>query len=185
MANKNSGFTLIELVTAMAVLSILVTLAVPSFRSLTLNGRRAAAVNELVVSLMHARSVAITQRRPVVVCRTANSGAETPECNTGTGWESGWVSFVDADADNSYDSGEEILRRHEALPGGISAHGNGDASTHISFNSTGIAGANSKISYCDSRGWGDDSRILSVSMGGRVQTLLAGQDAEPALTACL
>ena len=182
---KSDGFTLIELVTALGVLSIIISLAMPSFRSLQQNGRRAAAINELLVTLTHARSEAITQRRNVVVCRSTTATSASPTCGTGTGWESGWVSFVDADGDDTFDSTETILRRHEPLTGGITARGDAGASSLVRFNSSGLAAANGKIAYCDGRGWGVDARIMNIALGGRVQTLQTGQDADPKLSSCL
>ncbi len=183
---ESAGFTLIELLVAVVVLSILVTIAVPSFRGIILNNRRVASINEFVVAINQARTLAITSRKSVTICRSSNADAAAPTCATGTGWESGWVSFVETSPANGVlDTGEPILRRHVALDSGTAMHGNTNIVNRITFNSSGITNNNGRITYCDSRGWGSDARIVVVSVGGRVQTVDSSGDSAPLLTACL
>lgn len=68
MNKKISGFTLIELMIAVVVVAILVAVAVPSYRSYTVKGNRAAAQSYLMTIaqlqqqyLLDARAYATTQ----------------------------------------------------------------------------------------------------------------------------
>ena len=73
-----AGFTLVELVTALAVLGLLSIAAIPMFRELAASQRVQTAASDLQTSLLRARSEAIKQNTVVTM---------TP---VGT-WMGGWV----------------------------------------------------------------------------------------------
>ncbi len=77
--NAESGFTIIELLTAMAILAIILGLAVPSMQSYILNQRLRNASFELTGDLLLARAEATKRNADVII--TANGGA----------WQNGWV----------------------------------------------------------------------------------------------
>lgn len=74
----SSGFTITELLVAVAVLGILAALAAPSFRSLTQAQQVKAASFELFAALSLARSEAIKRNGNITVTPAAG------------GWEDGW-----------------------------------------------------------------------------------------------
>ncbi|MGD2139735.1 MAG: GspH/FimT family pseudopilin [Burkholderiales bacterium] len=77
--NPNSrGFTIIELMLAITVLALLITLAVPMYQSITATNRARAAAYSLVASLSLARSEAVKRNATVSVAPL------------GTGWQDGW-----------------------------------------------------------------------------------------------
>lgn len=103
-----SGLTLIELMVAVAVLAILLSIGIPSFQSLVAQNRATSAANELQSTLQFARSTAIAQARPVTVC-AADFGFSPPRCATGTtavNWSGGWIVFL---------QGGQVLRERRAL----------------------------------------------------------------------
>ena len=61
------GFTLLELMVTIAVLAIIATLGVPSFRELIQNNRVTTQTNELVTALNFARAEAVKRGRTVRV----------------------------------------------------------------------------------------------------------------------
>ena len=85
------GFTLVELVVALAVAAVLVGLAVPSFRDLVAAQRRDAALGALAGDLRFARSEAIKRAARVGVCARAEAGAT----GCGTDWSRGWTVWID------------------------------------------------------------------------------------------
>lgn len=186
--NRGSGFTLIELLVTIAIAAILLALAVPSFRETTLNNQRATLTNELLADLNYARTQAVSLRAPVTVCRTVGPTAPLPTCATGTGWEEGWIVFVDSNnngtleaADATRDvNGDGITNASDAAPlrrqGAaqiFTIRGNGlpalGVVNRISFAPTGAANAGTLIA-CDSRDDFTKARAIVVSLGGRVQS---------------
>lgn len=84
----NNGFTLLELMITVIILSIVVTIAVPSFLSLLQTNRLAGQVNQLVGAIHAARTEAIKMNRNVVFCHSSDGVA----CSAApaTGWD-GWL----------------------------------------------------------------------------------------------
>jgi len=107
-----SGLTLIELLVAVAVLAILLSIGMPSFQSMVAQNRATSAANELQSTLQFARSTAIArderlgvpspppgtpQSWRVTVC-AADFGFSPPRCATGTtavNWSGGWIVLQD------------------------------------------------------------------------------------------
>jgi type IV fimbrial biogenesis protein FimT len=115
------GFNLLEMMAAVAVLSILLGLGVPSFSRMIRTNRVVANTNELVVALSAARSEAVKRGLPIAVC--ARTGPTTDVCRTGTSnnWGSGWLVFTDqAGTAGVIDTGDEILQRFDATLAGVS-----------------------------------------------------------------
>lgn len=102
------GFTLVEMLATLAVLTILTTLAAGSMSSTLSNNRVYATQDEFVAYLALARSEAARRGVPVVVAATAPT--------TGNAFGHGWNVFVDANNNGGFDSGETLLRSHDALP---------------------------------------------------------------------
>ena len=87
------GFSLIELMIALAVAGVLITLAIPAFTDTIRNNRLSAQANEFIYALKFARAEAIKRGVPVTICRSSNQTA----CTTGgtANWESGWIIFAE------------------------------------------------------------------------------------------
>ncbi len=100
---KHSGFTLIELMVALAVATIVLTVGVPSFQMIIENNRTLTLNDNISATLKLARSEAIARSRAITVCysndQTTCSGA----------WSDGWIIFVDEDADRVFDDGVDML----------------------------------------------------------------------------
>lgn len=79
-----AGFTLMEMLIAIAVLAILVTLAVPSFQQLIQNNRLSAQGNELVAAFQFARSEALKRGVWAEIC--ASNDGETCSDDFADGW---------------------------------------------------------------------------------------------------
>ena len=103
-AIRQGGFTLIELMIAVGILSILVTLAVPSFNSMIANNRASSQANALLQLVTYTRSEAIRRNRIMTICRLDGT-----DCSAGN-WAEGIVVFSDDDEDATVDSGEEVIQ---------------------------------------------------------------------------
>jgi len=117
---RQKGFTLIEVVIAIAILGILATLLAPGFRDVIRSNRLTSAANSFLSALNLARSEAVKLNAPVVICKSDvdnTPSGQAPRCATGGGFEQGWVVFVDADNDAEIDTDEVVLRVQNALSG--------------------------------------------------------------------
>lgn len=84
---SNRGFTLVELMIAVAVIGILAIVAVPSMTALINNSRTTGQTEELVGALQLARAEAIRRNARVTIC----PGTGTT-CSGSTSWDS-WTMF--------------------------------------------------------------------------------------------
>lgn len=106
------GFTIGEVLATMAVVSVSMSLVVPSLESLTRSNQRASAINELVATMHVARSEAITRNAPVVVCPSEDGRTCAP-----VAWETGWIRFVDKNGDYLPEADEALLGATPQLAG--------------------------------------------------------------------
>lgn len=148
---RSKGFTLIELMLTIMVLSIGLMVAVPSFISTIERNRVASNANLLVGALNYGRVEATKQGRQI------NVGVIDPL--TGQ-----WGVWRDADADDAYDAGEEI-RVFDALPDTLVLTSALDTYT---FLPTGFADAAGTLKLCSSANDSNGS-LISVALSGRVQ----------------
>ncbi len=107
------GFTLPELLTALAVAGVAISLAVPSLNSAMAGQRSAAAINSLVGTLYLARSTATTRNQPVTVCPSEDGlrCADSP-------WQQGWIVFVDPSR-QLQPGADGLLAAEAGLPGSM------------------------------------------------------------------
>lgn len=146
----NKGMTLVELLITMVVAAILVSIALPSFKSMIDGSRTTATINGFIGFLQSARSEAIKRNTTVTVCRSTNGTS----CATGTNWESGWIVFVDPDSDNIVEDidGDTVIAKGFEL---LKTHGGVDVGTFrstvnaLNFSSKGRANASLTFTYCD------------------------------------
>jgi type IV fimbrial biogenesis protein FimT len=148
------GFTLIELIVAVSILSILMGVAAPSLRDLFMNAAITGQANDLLSSLAVARSEAIKRGVRAGVC-TSTTGTSC----TNSQWDQGWLVFIDADNDGNIDAGTQPLRTQGAIEAQntftSTGHGtNGGGGRYIEYSPSGtLIGtlANVTFTLCDSR----------------------------------
>jgi len=160
---KNSGFTLLELLITVAIISIVMAIAVPSMTTFTQNDRLTTNINTLIGHLAYARSEAVKRSQQVSICSSNNATT----C-TGGNWQDGWIVYIDADGDNSFTAGEEVLRAQQALEGAntlTTAIG-----TQLTYDYRGFVNAASVGSFqlCDGRS-GPHGKTIRISTTGRVR----------------
>lgn len=159
---KNSGFTLLELVITLGLVSIVVAIAIPSMTTFTQNDRLTTNINSLIGHLAYARSEAVKRSQQVSVC--ASNDALT--CSGS--WGDGWIVYIDADNNNSFDAGEEVVRAQQELEGNtLVATGIGN---QITYDNRGFVNAASvgSLQLCDNRS-GPHGKTVRITTTGRVR----------------
>ena len=114
--SKQSGFTLLELLTSIAVVSLVMTMGVPSMTSVIRANRVVAETNDFIGTMRTARAEALNNVVQVTVCKSLDQAT----CDDTASWHDGWIVFVDNDEDEIRDMGgtpETLIRVHEALEG--------------------------------------------------------------------
>jgi type IV fimbrial biogenesis protein FimT len=154
LASGARGFTLIELVVTILIAAVLVTMAIPNFRTMLLNNTLTAESNDFLASLQTARSEAVKRNTQVVLCLTDNVTATTPTCGGAGATVNSWFSFQDTNANGVYDAGDVIIELHPQLQSGKYLYG--DAAQAVVFAPTGFPAVGvaqmRNVLLCDSRG---------------------------------
>lgn len=162
------GFTLIEIMVAIAIMGIIFAIAGPNVREFMLNNQQTAAVNEYVAYLSYTRNESIKHGSPVTICKSSNG---TSCAGGGVDWEDGWLVFQDDDSDGVVDAGETILRVREGLNPALTMRGNGTVANNVIYNSRGYTpNSTGVLRFCDNRGV-TRARALNVVFSGRVSRL--------------
>lgn len=164
----NRGFTLVELLIALSVMTILVSVAIPAYSNMLANHRLTSQSNTFLGALHFARSEAIKRNGRVVVCKSSGE-----DCDASGGWQQGWIVFDDANNNASLDAGESLLRRGPALADGFSMTGNPPVAAYVSYTPFGLAKKTSgafqagTITLCQLAVSGGEARQIVISITGR------------------
>jgi type IV fimbrial biogenesis protein FimT len=137
MKTRQSGFTLFELMVGIAVMGILLSLAVPSFREYGRNSRLIAFQNDLITALNYARNEAIRRSAPVSLCATANFTT----CSAATAdMATGWLVFTDETGTaGTLDGTDTLLQMWQGQQmTGLTLTSSGTNPRWIQFTSTGL-----------------------------------------------
>lgn len=151
--HRQSAFTLLELLAAIAIVAVLAAIAIPSFD--VLNNRRISQsqVENLKRALVLARQTAVTKNRTTVVCPSANGST----CQDRSAWSKGLLIYENFDADDGFNN--NVDRLLEYIPGVTNVAGR-HASSHLqhslssnknraTFSAQGFTNDWQTFTYCD------------------------------------
>ncbi len=166
LMRRGRGFTLLELMTAIAVVGIVLAVGIPSFRTFIASNRLASQTNELLTALSLARSEAMKRGVAVTVCQSANQTS----CQTsGSEWRVGWIVFAEtAGGVGTVNTGEPIIASRPALPGNNSISFNGNPAWRVTYNVQGMTTSLGTLSVCDSVRMGY-KREIRIARTGRAE----------------
>ncbi len=160
-----TGFTLTELLVAIAVFAITVSFAVPNFREFVANNRLVSTTNDFVSSLLTGRSESAKRKVTVTICGSSNGTS----CDTSF-WEKGWIVFTDVDGDGSVDSGvDELLLVNGAVGSGVTIRATGFTQAGwVQYGPKGTIDSTGSFKICDSRG-ANSARAININITGRAR----------------
>ena len=155
------GFTLIELIIALSMLSILTAYAIPNYRTFKLNKSMTTEVNRLVATINYARSKSIILQEHVILCATESYIS----CDGNSQWHLGWMVFVDFDRNKLFGENDLMLQNEISMTGNLTAK-TSQSRPRIRFDQTGFApGTNLTIRFCDERGQEHGKAIVISNVG--------------------
>ena len=154
------GWTLVELLTAVAVGAVVAAWGVPTFGEFTRNAARTREVNQFLQAVYLARSEAIKRNGVVSLCPSLDGLTCTPAGR----WNSGWLVFVNDDRDSPAhrDADEALLHVYPAWDAGHILSNR----TTLSFRPFGQMGVTATVTFCDDRG-SPAARAVIISQTGR------------------
>lgn len=153
--NGNKGFTLIELMITVTIVSILMSVGLPSFQTIIAGSRLTSAANAMVSALQLARMEALKQHNPVVVTKKTN-------------WGNGWIVFVDTNRNNTQDTTEKIVSTFDAVSSTVNVTTN--YVNYIRYDGSGRANVGGNFLFCSpATGTATDFRKVVIAATGRVR----------------
>ena len=159
------GFTLIEMMVAVALTGLLLSMAVPALQQFTSNARQTSTINDFVSSMHIARSTAVTTNFRTTICASSNGVS----CEAVT-WDQGWIVFSDRDSDQTVDNDETIVASSDGADG-LDIR-SGEFGQFLMYRPNGrvmtasAAGNSGQFTVCDSRG-SEHAKVLIVDLSGR------------------
>jgi type IV fimbrial biogenesis protein FimT len=158
------GFTLIETIATVAVIAILATIGMPSFKGTLASSHATIVGNRLLADMARARSEAIMTRFPSVVCPSSDGST----CSGKMDWSSGWIVFVECNSNNDQRSAAEpVLSVASASDlGGLRVISSKDRTKARFLPDGGSGGTNISLHVCDGSKL---VRDVVINMGGRAR----------------
>lgn len=159
------GFSLVELMIALAIAAVMLSLAAPGMTQLIASIWISTQASDMVANLALSRSEAIKRGMHATLCPSDSSTACTPSA-----WSAGYIAFVDFDGDGSFDTGSDIILRVSGRLQGDNTLTSGDfsAATPLQFMPSGQAGKAGSFTLCQN---GQSSRVIAVTLAGGVNTV--------------
>lgn len=148
------GFTLLELLVVISLVSILVGLAVPSLTETALSSKLAEGANRLATSATMARSEAIKRNEVIKLCISANGTA----CTTTGSWEQGWILLSGTTT---------VLLYERAAPAGLKITELAGLNS-LNFQATGVGSTQANFKVCRlTPSAGAQERVVDINVTGR------------------
>ncbi len=171
---KTQGFSLIELITTMAIAGIFMAIAIPSYQSIISSTGISAEVNDLYRDLEFARSEATKRGLNVAVCPSSNGSS----CSTQASWASGWIVMVPSAGSCVNTTGTVLRIKQTFTSKDTAAYTPSQAGqTSLCFNRMGFVPTSNlgMFTFNTTPANNSTKRCLAVSAVGHVQILQQGQ----------
>ncbi|MEX0962622.1 MAG: GspH/FimT family pseudopilin [Pseudohongiellaceae bacterium] len=170
---KNKGYSLIELLVTVAILSILLAVSLPNFQDTIESNVTNSQAKLFMTTLNLARSEAIKRGSNVGIC-PSDDGVD---CLAGS-WSTGWIVFLDVNGDSdgdagSIDAGDIVIRVFDALGADSVLTGTTDYFEYNSLGFSATAGVQT-MKLCPSSNNADNARSVEIGVSGRGRRVEGG-----------
>lgn len=165
------GYTMMELLVAILLGTILIVIAVPNYQQFIRNNQAVTLTTDFTDSLAYARTEAIKRGTPVSVC--AASSTALVACGGSGNWSNGWIIFIDSAISGTVTGAANILKTHDPLAAGTSIT---TGQAFINYAPTGFVNAGTGTFTIAAPG--------CVGNNGSLITIIASGRADVAAVAC-
>ena len=156
-----SAFTLVELMITLTVAIIVLSVAIPSYRTVAA-GSITTAVNTMAAHLHLARSEAIKRGIQVILCPSTDGKT----CLDGFEWQEGFMIYADVNENRKPDEKDRMLRFHQPDRRRIRIL-TSTGRKKLIYKPSGMSpGSTATITVCDTTGY-TKPRAIIVSNTGR------------------
>jgi prepilin-type N-terminal cleavage/methylation domain-containing protein len=158
------GFTLVEAMSTLAISSILLYLALPSFNSLIDRHHSTSRINGVIGMVRFARQSAITENGWVTLCSAVNQS-----CSGSPEWHTGVMAFADPDRNGVRDVDERVLAYYPALDSGERLRWRSFRNRNfLQFTPRGYTNwQNGSFHYCPASGNPRFGKVVIINIQGR------------------
>ena len=162
-AYRQSGFTLVELLTTLVVMITIIAAGVPAMQKFLASQYMVSAVNTVSSHLHLARSEAVKRGLRAVLCPSLDGES----CVKSRQWQRGFILFADENANLKREAGEELLRRFQSNNKKSQIRiTSTEGRRWIRYQATGEApGSNLTITFCDTSDFVDPKAIIISNTG--------------------
>jgi len=160
--SRLKGFTLVELIVSVSIISILTAIAVPNYSNFIVQMRVNNEIAQLHRMLLITRNAAINSGQKAIICPLDN----TFQCTSQ--WQNELSTFIDINDNKQFDNNESVI----SIRGSINIGDKliyGKGRTKITFKPTGqLSGlANGTFRYCP-QSHKNNSRGIIIARSGRL-----------------
>ena len=162
---KSLGFTLINLLTALTVSSILASSGIPAISQTYYHHRASSSYDELFTLIQFTRIQAVNYHSQVLLCPTID------HINCINDWNQTLMVFVDTNNDETRDELEELARVRTKLENDETIKWNASGSSrYLRFKADGSTGnQNGRLSYCLRKAEKLYAKQIIMTMAGRAR----------------
>ena len=158
-----AGLTLIELMVALTIISVLLSFSFPSMTELVASRRADSALNLLRAGINMARHAAINHNTSVIVCPRGSNG-----CGPRDTWHLGTLIFEDKDRDNRFSDDDRVLAHLDPVRSGRIFWRAFRSRSYLRFTGRGMTDwQNGHLLYCPANGQPELARQLVLNYAGR------------------
>jgi type IV fimbrial biogenesis protein FimT len=162
---RENGYTLIELMIAVGLTGLLLSVAIPALDLFVSNARQTGAINDFVATIHQARSTAVTTNMRVTICPSASGN----DCES-VDWDAGWIMFSDPDSNRRVGNDETVLSASGPTDGLSIQSSEFDAFMMYRPNgrvmNASLNGGSGAFTVCDRRG-ASHAKIMIIDLSGR------------------
>ncbi|MBA4287215.1 MAG: hypothetical protein C0434_16990 [Xanthomonadaceae bacterium] len=176
---RQRGFTLIEMLTTVAVVAVTTSVGVPALNGFVVGNRAATQVNTLIGALNYARSEAVSSARAVSLCpyledAEAADPADRYRCSNATAWGQGWIVFrAVVDEAGNATGAREVLRVFGPLAAGDALTGTVSSVTYLPTGFLADGSSSPGFALIPQACTADQRRNVSLSLQGQARVASA------------